>query len=102
MVAIVVIGFSVSLSVFFFLDAAMRRQPAFDRATVMRLGPAAATLFFALCGPVLVLREGLPEPGGGSQRRRPRWPLTVLGLAAIWATLVGIVAVETGRLIAIA
>jgi len=95
LVAFVIVGFAVSLSVFHFLEAAMRLQPAFDRSTVTRLGPAAAALFFALCGPVLVLREGLAERADGA---RTRWPMSLIMFAAVWAGLVGLVAIETGRL----
>lgn len=99
LVACVIVGFAVSLSVFHFLEGAMRMQPAFDRSTVTRLGPAAAALFFALCGPVLVLREGFAARADAT---RMSWPMTTIVFAALWAGLVGVVAVETGRLAAIA
>lgn len=96
---IVVVGFAVALSAFFLLEAALHDRPAFDEATVLRLGIAPSIVFFALCGPVMIVRAGLSwnERGG-----RPRWPLTSLVAAGTWAALVGVVAVETGRLIAIA
>lgn len=97
LVASVVIGFAISLSVFFFLEAAMRSRPAFDQVTVARLGPAVAAFFFALVGPVLVLRQSLAY-----DRRPARWPLTIIVFATFWAGLVGIVALETGRLVILA
>lgn len=96
---IVVVGFAVALSAYFFLEAALLGQPAFDEATVLRLGVAPSIVFFALCGPVMIVHAGLKRHSDG---RRPRWPLTALVAAGAWAGLVGIVAVETGRLIAIA
>jgi hypothetical protein len=96
---IVVVGFAVALSLFFLLEAALQEQPAFDEATVLRLGIAPSVLFFALCGPVMIVRAGLSPNRRG---RRSRWPLTALVAAGAWAGLVGIVAVETGRLIAVA
>lgn len=96
---IVVVGFAVALSTFFLLEAALDGQPAFDEATVLRLGIAPSVLFFALCGPVMIVRAGLSPNRRG---RRSRWPLTALVAAGAWAGLVGIVAVETGRPIAVA
>lgn len=93
--AIVIVGFAVSLSIFFLVESLLRMRPAFDQATVMRLGHVTAGLSFALCGPVLVLREGLlPRRNGNS----PRWPLTSIVFAVFWAGLVGVFALETGRL----
>ena len=99
LVACVIVGFAVSLSVFFFLEAALHAQPAFDRSMVERLGPAAAALFFALSGPVLVLRGGLALRADGTVGR---WPMTSTLAAALWAGLIGIVAVEIGRLATVA
>jgi hypothetical protein len=96
---IVVVGFAVALSVFFLLEAALHGRPAFDEATVLRLGVAPSVVLFALCGPVMIVRAGLSRNAHG---RRSRWPLTAMVAAAAWAGLVGVVAVETGRLIAIA
>jgi len=96
---IVVVGFAVALSVFFLLEATLHDWPAFDEATVLRLGIAPSVVFFALCGPVMIVRAGLSRNKWG---RRSRWPLTSLVAAGAWAALVGVVAVETGRLIAIA
>ena len=97
LVALVVVGFTVALSVFHLFEAVMRMRPDFDRATVLRFGPGRSALLFALCGPVLMVRQSLAPSGA---RNRAPWPITSLFAAGLWAALIGLIAVELGRLIA--
>lgn len=95
--ALVIVGFTVALSVFHLFAALMHMRPDFDQETVLRFGPLSAALCYAVCGPVLMVKLGLAP---SCPRERAPWPVTSLFAAGIWAAVVGLVAVELGRLIA--
>lgn len=93
--AVVVIGLSVSLAVHNFMEARLARVPALDEPTIRHFGIVASLLLVALCGPVLVLREwrmlsGLPAGRALVARS------AALALTTLWAASIGLVAIGLG------